>query len=208
MVPTNMVLCWMLAKHFTCSGLVYYHLLAYIHILKAVYYHCILLRQNTNVIAESKPLVVNFKASFYCHKITTKTLKWFIILDKNNFVNVSHHYWMPIWAHMYSMLERPSGIGWGGGGGSSYENTPESRTETDKRSSFPYQKVSGRTGDDEWLRMTNAFIVCDLLLIVQTVYREWSFKRTPYLLMLLISIAQMRHIWYVWQSSKCVLQHD
>ncbi len=50
-----------------------------------------------------------FKATFSFHKITTKTLKclsyilishftwllqWFIILDMNNLVNVSHHYWM------------------------------------------------------------------------------------------------------------------
>ncbi len=60
------------------------------------------------------------KASFSFHKITPKTLKllphilvchctslspWFIILDKNNFVNVSHHYWIPIWAPKYSMLK-------------------------------------------------------------------------------------------------------
>ncbi len=26
-----------------------------------------------------------------------------------------------------------------------------------------YKQVSGRNGDDEWLRMTNAFILCDLV---------------------------------------------
>ncbi len=54
-----------------------------------------------------------FKASFSFHKIIQKTLKWlpyilfchytplsswFIILDKNNFVKVSHHYWILKWA--------------------------------------------------------------------------------------------------------------
>ncbi len=54
-------------------------------------------------------ILTEFKATFSFHKITTKTLKcllyilvshftwllqWFIILDMNNLVNVSHHYWM------------------------------------------------------------------------------------------------------------------
>ncbi len=55
------------------------------------------------------------KASFSFYKVIPKTLKWlpyilichctslspwFIILDKNNFVKVFHHYWIPIWAPM------------------------------------------------------------------------------------------------------------
>ncbi len=69
-----------------------------------------------------------FKASLSVHKITPKTPKWlpyilichctslspwFIILDKNNFINVSHYYWVPIWAPMYSMLEWWSRVGEG-----------------------------------------------------------------------------------------------
>ncbi len=45
----------------------------------------------------------------------------------------------------------------------SHENTSESCTQTHKSKFFPYQQVSGRNGDHEWLRMTNAFILCDLL---------------------------------------------
>ncbi len=37
-----------------------------------------------------------------CHCISLSS--WFIILDKNNFVKSSPHYWIPIWASMYSML--------------------------------------------------------------------------------------------------------
>ncbi len=53
------------------------------------------------------------------------------------------------------------------GGVFSHETTPEGHTETNKSSFFPYKQVSGRTGDHEWLRMTNAFILCDLVLKVQ-----------------------------------------
>ncbi len=67
---------------------------------------------------------VPFKASFSFHKITPQTLKWlpyilichctslspwFIILDKKHFVKVSHHYWIPVWAPMYSIMEWQSG---------------------------------------------------------------------------------------------------
>ncbi len=44
---------------------------------------------------------------------------------------------------------------------------------------FQYKEVSGRNGDHEWLRMTNAFILCNLVQIVQkshAVNREGSFK--------------------------------
>ncbi len=46
---------------------------------------------------------------------------------------------------------------------------------------FPNKEVSGRNGDHEWLRMTNAFILCDLLWKVQqshAVNREGSFNLT------------------------------
>ncbi len=61
----------------------------------------------------------------------------------------------------------------------SQENTPEGCTETHKSSFIPYKQVSGRNGDHEWLRITNAFILCDLLWKVQKSYaanREGSFK--------------------------------
>ncbi len=64
------------------------------------------------------------------------------------------------------------------GGVFSQENTPEGSTETYKCSFFPYKQVSGRNGDHEWLRMTNAFIWCDLVWKVKKCYvanREGSF---------------------------------
>ncbi len=60
----------------------------------------------------------------------------------------------------------------------SQDNTPEGHTETFKSSFFPYKQVSGRNGDHGWLRMTNAFILCDLVWKVQkshAVNREGSF---------------------------------
>ncbi len=59
------------------------------------------------------------------------------------------------------------------------DNTPEGHTETHKSSLFLYKQVSGRNDDDEWLRMTNAFILCDLVWKVQKRHaanREGSFK--------------------------------
>ncbi len=49
------------------------------------------------------------------------------------------------------------------GGVFSHENTQEGHTETQKSSLFPYKQVSGSNGDHEWLGMTNAFILCDLV---------------------------------------------
>ncbi len=43
----------------------------------------------------------------------------------------------------------------------SYENTPESSTDTHIGSFFPYKQVSGRNGDNEWVRMANVSILCD-----------------------------------------------
>ncbi len=61
------------------------------------------------------------------------------------------------------------------------ENTPEGRTDTHKSSFFPYRQVSGRNCDHEWLRITNAFILYDLVWEVQKSHatnREGSFKLT------------------------------
>ncbi len=54
----------------------------------------------------------------------------------------------------------------------SHENTPEGLTETHKSSSFPYKQTSGKNGYQEWLRMTNAFILCDLIWKVM----QWTEK--------------------------------
>ncbi len=135
-----------------------------------MYYHVI---QYTVGPAYQITLWPIFKASFSFHKITPKTLKlpyilichctslppWFIILDKNNFVKVSHHYWIPIWAAMYGMLE------W------RYEESfflrkYSRRLKRDpQKFIFPYKQISGRNGDHKWCRMTNAFILCDLLWV-------------------------------------------
>ncbi len=61
----------------------------------------------------------------------------------------------------------------------SQEITPEGCTETHKSPCFPYKQVSGRNGDYEWLRMINAFILCDLEGKVQKSHamnREGSFS--------------------------------
>ncbi len=48
------------------------------------------------------------------------------------------------------------------GGVLSHENTPEGCTETHKSSLFPYKQVSGRNGDHEWLRITNASLALQI----------------------------------------------
>ncbi len=53
----------------------------------------------------------------------------------------------------------------------SRENTQEDRTETYK-CVFSYKQVSERNGDHEWLRMTNAFILCDQLWKVQNIMQR------------------------------------
>ncbi len=61
----------------------------------------------------------------------------------------------------------------------SHENTPEDRTKTHKSLFVPYKQVSGRNCDHEWLRMTNAFILCDLLWKVShAANRAGSFSYT------------------------------
>ncbi len=48
-----------------------------------------------------------------------------------------------------------------------------------KSSCFPYKLISGRNDDHEWLRMTNAFILCDLVWNVRKGHaanREGSFN--------------------------------
>ncbi len=94
-----------------------------------------------------------------CHSISV--LPYSIILDKNNYVK--HPKW-----------EWRSGVVF-----FSRENTPEGCTGTQKSYFFPYRQVSGRNGDNEWLRITNAFILCDLLWKVQKNHaanRKGSFK--------------------------------
>ncbi len=58
-------------------------------------------------------------------------------------------------------------------------NTLECLTEIHKSSLFPYKQVSRRNCDHERLRMTNIFMLCDLLWKVQKNHaanREGSFK--------------------------------
>ncbi len=65
------------------------------------------------------------------------------------------------------------------GGVFAQENTPEGHKETHKCSFFPYKQVGGKNGDHEWLTMTNAFILCDLVWKDQkshAVNSEGSFK--------------------------------
>ncbi len=64
-------------------------------------------------------------------------------------------------------------------GAFSHENTPEGHTTTHTNSLFPYKQVNGRNSDHEWLRMTNAFILYDLVWKVQKHHatnREGSFN--------------------------------
>ncbi len=61
----------------------------------------------------------------------------------------------------------------------SQENTPEVCIETPKSSFCPYKQLNGRNGNHEWLRMTNDFILCDLVWNAQKSHaanREGSFK--------------------------------
>ncbi len=47
---------------------------------------------------------------------------------------------------------------------------------------FPYKQISGRNGDYQWFRMTNAVILCDLVWKVQKIHAEkieGRFKNIP-----------------------------
>ncbi len=62
------------------------------------------------------------------------------------------------------------------GGCLSQENKPKSHPQ---KLFFPYKQISGRNVDNEWLRMTNAFILCDLVWKVKKSHaanREAIFK--------------------------------
>ncbi len=90
------------------------------------------------------------------------------------------------------------------GGVFSQENTPIGCTETHKCYLFQYKQVSWRNCDHEWLRMTNAFILYDLLWKAQKSHaanREGSFKllRFLYLSYLWLDIVRStRYVtWYV-----------
>ncbi len=81
----------------------------------------------------------------------------------------------------------------------SRENTPECCTEANKSSFLPYKHVSGRNGDHEWRRMTNAFILCDLLWKVQKGHAaniEGSFNLSWFLPLLLYICFQKSHLVY------------
>ncbi len=63
----------------------------------------------------------------------------------------------------------------------SQENTPKATQRPTKVLFSPYKQVNGRNSDHEWrLRMTNGFILCDLLYKVQKSHasnREDSFNK-------------------------------
>ncbi len=110
-----------------------------------------------------------------CH--CTSLSSWFIILDNNNFetflITTESRYEPLCIVCWYGDLR-----------GVFFLQIYSRRSHRDlqKFIFFPYKQVSGRNGDHEWLRMTNAFILCDLLWKVQKGHvanREGSFK-LPY----------------------------
>ncbi len=52
------------------------------------------------------------------------------------------------------------------------ENTPKGYTKLHKSSFSPYKYVSRKNGDHEWLRMINAFILCDLFEHFRQIMQE------------------------------------
>ncbi len=94
------------------------------------------------------------------------------------------------------------------GGVFSCKNTPECHTETHKCSLFPYKQVNGN-GDHEWLRMTNAFILCDLLWKVQKNHvssREGSFNMVSIFMPYYVLFPRDLHILDLrWRSPLCSL---
>ncbi len=167
-------------------------------------------------------LVPPFKATFSFHKITTKNtqiptilishftwlLQWFITLDMNNLVNVSHDYWMllklsiklikinmsskmgdslfklgrynrvfleiwaqiPIWAPILKQWVV----------GSFFSRKYSRRDHRDPQKFIFFIKTcEWEKWWSWWLRMTNAFILCNLLWKVQkrlAANREGGFK--------------------------------
>ncbi len=55
-------------------------------------------------------------------------------------------------------------------GAFSHENTPEGHTDTHKGYFLSIKQISMRICVHEWLRMTNVFIICDLVWKVQKGY--------------------------------------
>ncbi len=138
----------------------------------------------------------------------TWRLQWFIMLDINNLINVSHHYWMLLklsikWnQHEYQnggfsfqTKEVQQGIPRNLGTNpdmSTYvetlrygkffsrENTPEELTWTHKSFFFFIKTSKWEKWWSWWLRITNAFILCNLLWKVQknlAANREGSFNQ-------------------------------
>ncbi len=104
-----------------------------------------------------------------CH--CTSLSPWFIILDMNNFVKVSPYYWIPIWAPMYSILE------WQFEGRFFLAKILQNATQRDpQKFIFPYKQVSGRNGDREWLRMTNAFHSMWFIIKSSEKIMQWTEK--------------------------------
>ncbi len=97
-----------------------------------------------------------------CHSIS---LLYLIILDMNNSVKLSHPKWVLLKLSIWGSFSRTM--------------TPEGCIGPYKNSFSLYKQVSVRNGDHEWLKTTNAFILCDLFWKVQkshTANRDGSFK--------------------------------
>ncbi len=73
-------------------------------------------------------------------------------------MKVTHHHWLP---YISSNVWYAGMAMWGSF--FSWQNTPEGCTETHKSSFSPYIQLIRKNGVHEWLRMTNAIILCDLL---------------------------------------------
>ncbi len=89
-----------------------------------------------------------FKAFFVLSDILishcTSLSPWFIILDKNNFVKVSHHYLTSGGYQIYL-------YGWSGGRFFLTKIFQKAAHQsTHKSSLFPYKQITGRNGDHEW----------------------------------------------------------
>ncbi len=93
------------------------------------------------------------------------------------------------------------------GGVLSWENTPQGCTETHKSLFFSIL-TSGRNGDHEWFRMTNTFILCDLVWKVQKSHaanREGSFNSTqdPLLVIMLCYLQALYIILEMYSFKYC-----
>ncbi len=104
------------------------------------------------------------------HTSLTTLCSHFLLSYGNQSMTKSAHWWS--WSydlHGYS--------GWGEFFSWKYSRRPHRHQQ--RFIFFTYKQVSGRSSNHEWLRMTNPFILCDLLWKVQKCHaanRKGSFK--------------------------------